>query len=46
MKYRLFLFGDIIYETDDLLIAEAYKNTYIEALKKHIIIEQNTLIKK
>ena len=44
-KFRLFLFGDVIFESDDELVCLAYKDTYNHALKKHIILEQNTLIK-
>lgn len=44
MKWRLYLFGDMIFESNDELVVDAYKNTYCDALRKHIIKEQNTII--
>ncbi len=45
MKYKLFLFGDMVFESNDLLTVGAYKATLPEINKKHATIEENTLIK-
>ena len=37
--YKLYLFGDIIYTTKDILTAYAYKETYKKELAKYIIIK-------
>jgi hypothetical protein len=37
--YKLYLFGDIIYKTKDILLALAYKETYKKELQKYIIIK-------
>lgn len=43
-KWRLFLFGDVIFESNDELVIDAYIDTYNQYLKQHIIKEQNTLM--
>jgi hypothetical protein len=37
--YKLYLFGDLIYKSNDLLIIQSYKNTFKEELKKYLIIK-------
>ena len=37
--YKVYLFGDIIYKTKDILSALAYKETYKKEIAKYIIIK-------
>ena len=37
--YKLYLFSELIYTSDNLLLIQAYKNTYKEELKKYLIIK-------
>jgi len=37
--FKLYLFGDLIYKSKDLLIIQAMKNTYKEELQKFLIIK-------
>ena len=37
--FKLYLFGDLIYKSKDLLIIKAMKNTYKEELQKFLIIK-------
>ena len=43
-KWKLYLFGDTIFESNSEELIDAYIDTYKEPLKKHIVKEQNTLI--
>ncbi len=44
-KWQLYLYGDLIFESDDILTVEAYKNKLTHYSKKNAIIQQNTFIK-
>ena len=37
--YKIYLFGDLVFKSNNILIIEAYKNTFKEDLKKYIIIK-------
>ena len=37
--YKLYFFGDLIFQSNDLLIIQFYKNTFKEELKKYLIIK-------
>jgi hypothetical protein len=38
-SYKIYLFGDLIYKTNCVLIANRYKETYKKELQKYIIIK-------
>jgi hypothetical protein len=40
-KYRVTLFGAVVYESDDYLVAKAWKDTYTCWKKEHLKLEEH-----